>query len=93
MTDIGFRCVICRDIFHGWGNDPEPVAEIGRCCATCNSRVVIPTRLELAANHDARIDNHAQHVRLADDPIAALYEIYLSVPLPIFSSVLKRLKA
>ena len=42
-----WNCVICGHKSTGYGNNPEPVASFdsGRCCDTCNSTVVIPTRL------------------------------------------------
>lgn len=39
------ECVICHKPFEGYGNNAEPVAE-GRCCDECNTKVVIPARIE-----------------------------------------------
>jgi hypothetical protein len=38
-------CCICKVGFIGYGNNPSPVKEEGRCCDECNWRVVIPARL------------------------------------------------
>ena len=35
-----YRCVLCKDIFGGFGNNPWPLAEKGRCCDDCNLLVV-----------------------------------------------------
>ena len=51
------KCILCSgdiehkktpkgDIYWTTGNNAQPVAE-GQCCDTCNSTVVIPTRLSL----------------------------------------------
>jgi hypothetical protein len=29
----------------GYGNNPQPLSDIGRCCDTCNMTKVIPARL------------------------------------------------
>ena len=39
------KCVICKETFKGFGNNPLPVKLKGRCCDKCNDEVVIPTRL------------------------------------------------
>ena len=38
------RCSICGELYHGIGNNAEPVNN-GRCCNTCNDLVVIPIRI------------------------------------------------
>lgn len=38
-------CCICGKVFEGWGNNPYPMAEEGRCCDECNDTYVIPARL------------------------------------------------
>ena len=38
-------CVICGKEFEGWGNNPYPVKEEGRCCDECNETKVIPARI------------------------------------------------
>ena len=47
-TDVEtHRCVICGGIFTGYGNNPDPIAEDGRCCDSCNAHYVIPARLNM----------------------------------------------
>ena len=51
MSETPLICVICKKpipVVGGWagGSNAEPVAE-GRCCAKCDARVVIPTRIAM----------------------------------------------
>jgi|TARA_R100000482_G_scaffold91759_1_gene37816 hypothetical protein len=39
-------CVICKEEFTGWGNNPAPIKEEGECCDTCDNEKVIPARME-----------------------------------------------
>lgn len=39
-------CVICGEPLEGYGNNPAPVTEKGKCCDACNLKFVIPARLE-----------------------------------------------
>jgi len=39
-------CCICHKEFFGYGNDPRPVKQMGRCCDHCNQTVVIPARIK-----------------------------------------------
>ena len=41
------KCVICGEHFYGFGNDPAPVKNTGRCCDDCNSLIVVPARYYL----------------------------------------------
>lgn len=47
-----FKCVICGKTFYGFGNNPAPVKNTGRCCDDCDSLVVIPTRIKLFLNKE-----------------------------------------
>lgn len=38
-------CCICGEEINGYGNNPYPVKEDGRCCDKCNATKVIPARL------------------------------------------------
>ena len=40
------RCIICKGLVYGWGNNAEPIAN-GICCDGCNSSRVIPIRLAM----------------------------------------------
>ena len=43
-------CIICSVPFQGYGHNPAPVKNMGRCCDTCNTTRVIPTRLAYMFN-------------------------------------------
>ena len=38
-------CCICEYEIEGYGNNPDPVREDGRCCDKCNAEKVIPARI------------------------------------------------
>lgn len=40
------ECCICHNKFKGYGNNPYPVCEDGRCCDDCNWKVVVPARIK-----------------------------------------------
>ena len=40
-----WRCVICHEMFTGFGNNPDPVKKYGDCCDACNTNQVIPARI------------------------------------------------
>lgn len=42
-----FKCCICGETVHEFGNNPFPVKDSGRCCDCCNYFFVIPARIEL----------------------------------------------
>lgn len=39
------KCCICGKEIEGYGNNPSPIKEEGRCCNKCNSDYVIPERI------------------------------------------------
>ena len=43
--EIEYTCCICGDDFEGYGNNPAPYKESGKCCDACNRKFVIPARL------------------------------------------------
>lgn len=45
-------CCICGEEFEGYGNNPSPVTDEGRCCDACNLKFVIPARIELLDEGD-----------------------------------------
>lgn len=49
-----YTCCICGEEFEGYGNNPAPVKESGKCCDACNRKFVIPARL---SNLDIEIDD------------------------------------
>lgn len=40
------KCVLCGKEIEGYGNNPAPLADEGKCCDSCNSKRVIPARLK-----------------------------------------------
>ncbi len=42
-----YTCCICGEEFEGYGNNPAPVKESGKCCDACNRKFVIPARLNI----------------------------------------------
>ena len=36
-----FTCCICGKKFIGYGNNPYPIKDDGRCCDECNKKVII----------------------------------------------------
>ena len=41
-----FKCVLCKKLCYGFGNNPSPLAKKGRCCNSCDFKVV-SARLEI----------------------------------------------
>jgi hypothetical protein len=46
-------CSICQLPFTEWGNNAQPIND-GRCCDSCNTRAVIPARLNMIRQYDKR---------------------------------------
>lgn len=46
MHDI---CVLCASLFVGYGHNPAPLADEGRCCDACNT-LVVAARLTAMTN-------------------------------------------
>lgn len=42
----GKLCIFCGKEIVGYGNNPAPLSEEGRCCDECNYTKVIPARLK-----------------------------------------------
>tara|TARA_R100000315_G_C5106445_1_gene60872 strand:+ start:54 stop:464 length:411 start_codon:yes stop_codon:yes gene_type:complete len=63
------HCVLCGDGIEDWGNNPEPVSSVGRCCDACNWNEVIPARIG-ALNKDKiekeRLMSHEEFSVLTD---------------------------
>jgi hypothetical protein len=45
-------CCICGEPYEGYGNNPWPVKDDGRCCDACNLRFVIQSRIDLLDDSD-----------------------------------------
>ena len=56
--DEKYTCVICGEEFIGYGNNPYPIKEDGRCCNDCNTKV-IKKRLEKLQEIDTMSDPRA----------------------------------
>ena len=41
MKQETHRCCICGRTFTGYGNNPAPIKNKGRCCDGCNLQVVV----------------------------------------------------
>ena len=39
------KCAICNEVYEGFGNNPYPITDNGRCCDDCNSSKVVPARI------------------------------------------------
>lgn len=50
LSGKSFVCCLCKKESIGYGNNPAPVAQKGRCCDKCDREVVIPTRIEIVMN-------------------------------------------
>ena len=46
------KCVICNENIEGYGNNPQPIKEEGRCCDRCNITVVIPSRMKYLFDYE-----------------------------------------
>ena len=57
MLDNYKVCCICGKVFEGYGNDPWPVREEGRCCDDCNIKIVVPARIaQLKTSEEKKCD-------------------------------------
>ena len=41
-----YKCVLCDKSKFGFGNNPDPCSDTGRCCDDCNRSKVIPARVK-----------------------------------------------
>ena len=41
MIDDMETCVLCDSAISGFGHNPEPLADKGRCCDSCNHLVIV----------------------------------------------------
>lgn len=55
--DDKFICCICGEESIGYGNNPAPVKDEGRCCDACNRKFVIPARIEELNLKDKQEEN------------------------------------
>ena len=50
MGNNKYHCCLCGKENCGYGNNPQPIENDGRCCDECNAKYVIPTRFMLATS-------------------------------------------
>lgn len=55
MSETKYICCICGRKVKGYGNDPWPLKELGRCCDYCNWTVVLHERDKLRM--ESRLNN------------------------------------
>jgi hypothetical protein len=41
-----YNCCLCKRKKYGFGNNPAPITEEGRCCDECNTYKVVPARVK-----------------------------------------------
>ena len=47
MEERKIKCIICGNLIqNGYGNNPNPVVDYGRCCDDCNKKYVVPARIK-----------------------------------------------
>lgn len=57
LRESVITCCICGEEVDGYGNNPEPYRQKGKCCDACNIKFVIPARLEaMRAGEDSDAD-------------------------------------
>lgn len=57
MSENYKKCCICGKVFEGYGNNPWPVRENGKCCDNCNLEVVVPVRIsQLKTNEEKKME-------------------------------------
>ena len=55
LTEDKETCILCGKHIDGYGNNPAPLADEGKCCDECNKTKVIPARME-ALRDKKRVD-------------------------------------
>ena len=51
---LEYTCVLCKAKVQGWGNNPWPLANEGKCCEVCNRLQVLPARLARQRDTDGQ---------------------------------------
>lgn len=46
LTEDKETCILCGKHIEGYGNNPAPLADEGKCCDECNKTKVIPARMK-----------------------------------------------
>lgn len=61
------KCVLCGKEIEGYGNNPAPLADEGKCCDSCNTKRVIPARLKAMKANRIDEDNKSLTEDSAED--------------------------
>ena len=62
MSDRNFQCVICENTFEGFGNNPYPLSEDGRCCNACNIDVIVARFRNIVSKEEDNIEKERQRL-------------------------------
>ena len=80
--NIKNKCCICGETYEGYGNNPFPVKDYGKCCDKCNLEKVIPARINSIIKHQkdsvdwldklinsekTAIDEYTEAIKATDD--------------------------
>ena len=83
LTEDKEKCVLCGKEIKGYGNNPAPLADEGKCCDSCNSKRVIPARLKAMKvnkmdedNESLTEDSAIDKLRAADPEFDKTYKSY-----------------
>ena len=57
-------CCLCGKEFYGYGNNPAPIENDGRCCDMCNSNYVVRARLLLMEPKTKNIIDRQRYAKI-----------------------------
>lgn len=60
------KCCICNNVIIGLGNNAQPLKG-GRCCDDCNIKKVIPYRLKIFKEEQAKDKEHLKRMKGGND--------------------------
>ena len=63
MNNKRKTCCLCGESI-GFGNNPAPIENNGRCCDMCNSRYVVPARLLLMEPKTKNIIDRQRYAKI-----------------------------
>ena len=58
-----FECVFCGKEINGYGHNPAPVLDDGRCCWDCNLNIPLKRRLSLSGMSDKQVDKIINYMK------------------------------
>ena len=68
LTEDKETCVLCGKHIDGYGNNPAPLADEGKCCDECNKTKVIPARIK-ALRDKKRVDKDVEDKDYEDEDV------------------------